>query len=404
MAQKGYIFKKKGRWYGRWRQDVIEKDSDGKPRIVRVQHCEKLCECSDRYRRKKDVQPLLDQKLRPLNEGRISAESTLSVREYAETFFLPHADRELRPATAHGYRALWKTYLGARLENNTLRDFRCVDATNLLAEIHRTHNLGRATLSHCKGLLSVIFTHAKRSGVLDAPNPVRDAGIPRSAKSGETHAYSPQEFISMIGALDGVAKTAVALMYLAGLRPAEARGLKWSDYDKKSKTIRVSRSMWRGFITNPKTEESVGSVPVPQVLADILDAVPRTSEYVLTSPAGKLVGRGMWEPRPVDLHNLASRVIRPALAKCATCKKEQHTASGHEYQRIGEWRGFYALRRGCATLASSLDTPLAAKSLLRHSNVQTTAAYYIKSVPDDAVRAAQKIDALLQTTTGDRAN
>jgi integrase len=394
MAQQGYIFKKKGRWYGRWRHDVIDKDAEGKPRIVRTQHCEKLCECSDRYRRKRDVQPLLDEKLRPLNEGRTSAESTLSVREYTETFFLPHADRELRPATAHGYRALWKTYLRARLERITLRDFRCVDATNLLAELHRTHKLGRATLSHCKALLSVIFTHAKRSGVLDAPNPVRDAGIPRSAESGETHAYSPQEFMAMVDALEGAAKTAVAVMYLAGLRPAEARGLRWSDYDEKTKTIRVSRSMWRGFTTNPKTEESVGSVPVPQVLADILDATPRTSEYVLISTLGK----------PVDLHNLASRVIRPALAKCATCKKIQHVANGHEYKPIGEWRGFYALRRGCATLASSLDTPLAAKSLLRHSNVQTTAAYYIKSVPEDAVRAAQKIDALLQRTVGERTN
>ena len=86
--------------------------------------------------------------------------------------------------------------------------------------------------------------------------------------------------------------------------------------------------------------------------------------------------------------NLAARVIRPALAKCSTCPKEKHAANGHEYQPFGSWRGFYALRRGCATLATSLDTPLAAKSLLRHSNVQTTAAYYIKSVPEDAVRAS----------------
>jgi hypothetical protein len=38
---------------------------------------------------------------------------------------------------------------------------------------------------------------------------------------------------------------------------------------------------------------------------------------------------------------------------------------------------------------------MAAKSLLRHSNVQTTAARYIKSVPEDAPRAVEKIDALL---------
>jgi integrase len=39
---------------------------------------------------------------------------------------------------------------------------------------------------------------------------------------------------------------------------------------------------------------------------------------------------------------------------------------------------------------------MAAKSLLRHSNVQTTGQYYIKSVPEEALRAVEKMDALFQ--------
>jgi hypothetical protein len=63
---------------------------------------------------------------------------------------------------------------------------------------------------------------------------------------------------------------------------------------------------------------------------------------------------------------------------------------------IAEWRGWYAFRRGAATLATSLDSPLAAKSLLRHANVATTEQFYIKSVPAEAVRAVEKMDALFQ--------
>jgi integrase len=388
--QRGYVFRKGNAWYGRWRQDEIGKGPDGNSHTERRQRCEKLCEYGDRYRTENDVRPILDAKLAPLNEGRQSPESTLSVCDYAEKHFLPYADRELRPATAHGYRALWKTYLRPRLQKISMRDFRCVDATNLLADLHRAHGLGRATLSHAKGLLGVIFTHAKRAGVLDDPNPVRDAGIPQKAKTAvPTHAYTPQEIVTMLDALTGIAKTAIALMFFAGLRPAEARGMQWGDYDLKAKTIRIARSMWRGFTNGPKTQASIAPVPVPRVLADILEAAPRTSEHILSSAEG----------RPIDLHNLAARVIRPALAKCSVCRKEKHQANGHEYAPFGTWRGFYALRRGCATLATSLDTPLAAKSLLRHSNVQTTAAYYIKSVPEDALRAAQKIDALFAADT-----
>lgn len=390
MIQRGHIFKKKRVWFARWRRDEIVKDADGNPRLVRRQHCEKLCDVSDRYRTKRDVQPLLDEKLQPLNEGRESPESTLSVSEYAEKFFLPWADRELRPATAHGYRALWKTYLKARVEKFTVRDFRCVDATNLLRDLHQAHELGRSTLKHTKSLLSAIFAHAKRAGVLDGLNPVRDAGIPRAAEdSNPTRAYSPAEITAMLDALDGTAKLAVALMFFAGLRPSEARALRWSDYNPKTKMLRIARSMWRGFTNEPKTEASIGSVPAPQTLADVLDAAPRTSEYILTSPGGK----------PVDLHNLASRVIRPALAKCVQCGEEKHEATAHEFRAIGEWYGFYGLRRGCATLVASLDSPLAAKGLLRHANVSTTMTHYIKDVPSDVVRVVQKVDALFEKTS-----
>lgn len=385
--QRGYVFRKGNAWYGRWRQETIVKDADGNSHVERRQHCEKLCEYSDRYRTEGDAQTLLDDKLKPINERQQKPDSTLSVCDYSESHFLPYADRELRPATAHGYRALWRIYLRPRLQEITMRDFRCCDATRLLADLHRTHGLGRATLKHVKGLLGVIFTHAKRAGALDGENPVIDAGIPRAATASKpTHAYSVQEIANMLNALKGTAKTCIAIMFFAGLRPSEARALQWRDYDAKTKTLRISRSMWRGFTGETKTESSVAPVPVPQVLADILDAVPRTSEYVLASALGK----------PVDLHNLASRVIRPALAKCAICREDKHGANGHEYRPFGSWRGFYALRRGCATVAASVDTPLAAKSLLRHSSVQTTSQFYIKSVAEDAIRASEKMNALFE--------
>lgn len=390
MMQRGRIWRKGKSWFAQWRQDEIVKDSEGNPHVVRRQHAERICSYSDRYRSKKDVQPLVDEKLRPINEGRAVPESTLTVADYYSQHFLPHVTRELRPATVHGYKWLWKLYLQARLEKIVLRDFRCVDASNLLADIHRVHKVGRKSLRHCKGLLGSIFTHAKRSGVLDGANPIRDAAIPRAAEKGRpTYAYGAQQIITMLDVLIGVAQTAVGVMFFCGLRPAEARGLKWEDYDSKTKTLRISRSMWRKFTTDPKTEESIASVPVPQVLADILDKAARTSEYMLASPTGCVV----------DLHNLASRVIRPALAKCATCDEQKHVASDHEYRPIVEWHGLYAFRRGCATLATSLDSALAAKSLLRHSNIATTQAHYIKSVPAEALRAAEKMDALFEKTT-----
>ncbi len=385
--QRGHIWRAGKSWYGRWYQDELETGADGARVVVRCQHAEKLCEYGDRYRSKKDVQPLLDRKLAPLNEGRARPESTLSVAEYGDKLFLPYAERELKPSTAYGYKGLWRMYLKPRLETTTLRDFTCGDATKLLAEIHRQHKLSRKSLRHVKALLSVVFTHAKRADILGGENPVKDAGIPRAASAGKpTHAYSADEVLAMLSALTGMARTALALMYFCGLRPGEARAARWEDYD--GKTLHVRASMWRTHTTTPKTAESVAPVPAAETLREILAGSRRESGYILASPTGK----------PIDLHNLALRVVRPALARCAECHKlkAEHNTQGHEIKSIPEWRGWYAFRRGCATLATSIDSQLAAKSLLRHSNVATTQAFYIKSVPEEAVRAVEKMDALFR--------
>lgn len=389
--QTGYVWKVGKSWHGRWRRDEIR---DGK--TVRVQHSERLCEYSDRYRNESDVRPLLDAKLRPVNDGQCSAESTLTIVKYFDDFFLPYAEAELKASTVNGYRGLFRMYLRPRLGNVILRDFTCGKATKLLADIHRGQKLSKKSLRHCKGVLQSVFTHAKRNDVLFGENPIKGAGYPRAAKAANRcHAYSVQEISTMLHTLTGTAKTAVALMYFAALRPGEARGMKWSDYDPHKRILNVQRSIWRKHESGPKTEGSAAPVPVAEALRVILDGTPRTSEFILSTQSG----------RPVDLHNLARRIIAPSLDLCGLCHEPHatHKKSGHKFDRdplMPEWKGFYALRRGIATTLADVDTAVAAKSVLRHSNVSTTTAHYVKSIDAAAVRGMSKVSALFEPLAG----
>jgi integrase len=392
--QTGYIWRVGKSWYGRWYRNEIVNGA-----VERVQHSEKLVEYSDRYRSKKDVRPLLDAKLLPVNEGRSSAESTMSVVEYFEKFFLPYADAELKPSTANGYRSLFRMYLKAHLGKVVLRDFTCGKACKVLSDIYQEHKLSTKSLRHCKGLLSTVFSYAKRMDVLTGDNPVKDATWPKGPNgakaANKTHAYTMDEVIKMLHELTGTAKAAVALMYFCGLRPGEARGAKWCDYDTDKRIIHVQRSMWRKHETLPKTEESVAPVPVAEVLSAILSEMPRSSEFILATPSGK----------PIDLHNLAARAIVPALERCAVCQEPEsnHAKAGHAFKRdpeLPEWKGFYALRRGIGTALMDVDSAVAAKSVLRHSNVATTTAHYVKSVDAAAIRGMDKINALFDNGNG----
>lgn len=387
--QTGYVWRVGRSWYGRWYQNELDKEGN----TVRVQHAEKLCEYCDAYRSKKDVQQLLADKLRPINEDRAAPEGTLSVGRYFSKCFLPDAERELKPSTVNGYRQLWRMYIQKHVEKVILRNFRCVDATRILAAIYSEHDLSRKSLRLCKGVLSTVFTHAKQNGALDGLNPVEDAGIPKKATAaGKTHAYTVEETTAMLNALEGLAKGAIGLMYFAGLRPGECRGIKWTDYEEKPRLLNVARSVWRKHETVPKTTESVAPVHVCEALRKILAELPRASEYILATPSG----------RPVDLHNLAARVIVPALQCCAACHKpeSEHAEADHEFTHLPEWRGFYALRRGIGTALADLDSAVAAKSVLRHSNVATTTAHYVKSVDAAAIRAMDKLDMLFDNGNG----
>jgi integrase-like protein len=110
--------------------------------LVRKQICKRLTAVCDRYRTGRDVQPLVDEILLPINSGKAKAESTMTIAEFAEQHWLPWVRENCKPSTVAGYGTIWRLYLAPYLQKIALRDFRTVDAANLFTEIHRKHGVG----------------------------------------------------------------------------------------------------------------------------------------------------------------------------------------------------------------------------------------------------------------------
>jgi integrase len=377
--QTGHIWREGNSWLGRWREDVLV---DGK--IVRQQRCKRLADYSERYRTERDVQPLLDEILRPLNEGRADVQSTLTLASFVDGFYLPYVRDNLKPSTYHGYVKLWGD-LAPRVCEIRLRDFRTVDAAKMLSAL-AAKGWGRRSLQHAKSLLSGIFVYAKNLGALDGINPVRDALVPKkAARPAETHATTAEEALTMLealgkaGELDALsraqARAAIGLMFFAGLRPGEARGLRWEDYDGKK--LRILRSVWRTYETSPKTVAASKPVPAIEPLRELLAELKAAEP----GPDSVPILRGV-SGKPLDLNMLAKRVVVPVLRKANI-----------------PWHGWYAMRRGIATLTATVaKDPNAAKGLLRHTSLATTLSHYIKDVPEVTERAMQMVERLLSTT------
>jgi integrase len=369
--QTGALWKENGAWFGRWRQDVLQPDGT----VKRVRYAKKLCDYSDRYRNVSDVQPLLDEILRPINEGHGDARGTMRLTDFFEKHYKPEIEREKRPSTAKGYKEIWANHVKPRIGDIPVRDFRTVDGSKLLKAIAAKNDLGKATLQHIKSMLSGVFTFAKNEGLYDGVNPMQDVLIPKARRPGQTHVYSLWEIRKMLRILPPVVRAFVAVAAYTGLRRGEIGGLEWQDYTGDS--ITVSRSLWRGRILETKTEASSAPVPVIPELANVLKQYRATIGNPKTGP----IFSGVQQDR-IDLDKLGTRIVRPIIQAAGL-----------------KWRGWHAFRRGLATNLHDLGVPdLTIQAILRHSNVSVTQRCYIKTLDRQTVAAMSRLQSEIERT------
>jgi integrase len=364
QKQAGCVFRKGMFWYVRYREPVVLADGT----VRQVHRSRKLTEAIGPYQTKRAAEGLAEKTLRPLNDGVLVAESTMTLNRFMETVYLPYAERQKRRSTFVGYRNLWKRYIKPD-GDRALREFRTFECEQMLTSIARTQDLCRSTLGHIKHFLGGAFRYARRQGVLDSPNPMRDVEIPKARPAGETHAYSLEEEVRMLAILPEPAATIVAVAAFTGARKGEIRGFLWESYDGFA--IEVKQSVWRNQVGEPKREKSKGTIPVIAQLKLFLDQHRTRSGnpvkgFIFRNPLGN----------SLNLDALVSEVIRPAI----------------EAEKI-PWYGWHAFRRGLATNLHRLGvSDKVIQQILRHANVTTTINIYVKMVTRDAEEAMKKLE------------
>jgi integrase len=293
----------------------------------------------------------------------IASARITGVREFVESEYLPHVSSTLAKSTVDGYKKMWAAY-GSYFENWEL-EMRTCDCQAIMRQISTDKpELNKTTLGHVKNFFSGIWAHALRMGSCDRENPWRAVQIPNAPEPTDTHAYSSEEIEAMLLKVNGTAKMVILLAACTGLRKSEIRGLRWSDFDTETSTLSVNRAVWRTHVKSTKSKASKAPVPVVPMLA------AKLAEYQTTLPKKQTLIFASSDNTPLDLDNLARRVIIPAL-------------EGHV-----EWRGWHAFRRGLATFLHAKGVPdKEIQAVLRHENVSITQRSYVKTVAEN-VRAA----------------
>ncbi|WP_035352134.1 tyrosine-type recombinase/integrase [Edaphobacter aggregans] len=393
-----------GSWYVRY-WDTVENE-DGT--LTRKNPAYRLASVKD-YPKKSEVIPLKNRFMESLNRIGFTPEAGISFIDFVEKTFIPASEKRLSGAGAKCYRDTWRCHLSALTDGLRLRDVRPVHLQNMLNRVEEKHgtNLAHGTYKTMKVTLSAIFTEARNLGLYDGSNPTTGVRIPKGRKHGRKRlAYGLDEILKHLelfsqdqplivpqrlprkrktslvrcrrtGIREDVhvpsisAKQVRAILGVAGfagLRQGEIRGLWWDD--DRNDVLSICRSVWRSTLKHTKTEEDVdepGFVPIIEPLRLMLDAIKpeRAAGFIFPNSLGGAL----------DLDNLADRVIKPIFK-----------ANGME------WKGWHAYRRGLATNLKQLgveDTTI--QCILRHEDVSTTQRFYIKTAPQAAHEAMQKL-------------
>src|SRR6266436_4375776 len=205
---------------------------------------------------------------------------------------------------------------------------------------------------------------------------------------------------SMLAVLPEPARTIVLTAAFTGLRKSELRGLIRASYNGEQ--LSVDRSVWNSTVSEPKTKPSRSPIPVVRPLAEALGA-HRLRAGILAQATLPIFQAG--NGQPLNLDNIARRVIMPALSPCAVCKmqEDEHLPDGHSFERDSSlplWHGWHAFRRGLATNLHTLgvaDKDI--QAILRHSNIGLTMNVYVKSVNESQVNALDALNEKFATCT-----
>jgi len=372
--QKGHVFESHGGFHVRY---YVTEIVDGQPK--RVQRSERLCTKDNKHHSTtcKAVQQKAAEVMQRINSASGVDDVDTAVDAFWVDVYLPHLMKSMKASTLNGYTKIWAQHLSVEFQRYSLTEYKTHHATRFLTKLADA-DLGVRTIAHIRSLASGLFRHALRLGKIET-NPWSDAGSLTPAKRPEaTHAYTLDEAEAIINALIDrpPCQLVFALACFLGLRPGEISGLKWDDIGVDADGVawvHVRRSAWKGIVGTTKTDESVASVPLIEPVRSMLDAWKTVTgapcQWVFPNPQDKPIQMGSVQRQIV-------RILEPKKIK---------------------WHGLYAGRRAAATLLVQLTgNAVASQYVLRHKNLATTTAFYVKPVRDAALDGLQQVEDLLK--------
>ena len=319
--------------------------------------------------KKADVNNWLAKVRTDANLGLLPKKSDITVKEFSKIWLDRKVEPSVKPQTYNLYVTAVDRHINPMFGDVKLQDLN----RNMIEEAYRSEfsDLSAEYASALMKRFKAMLKYAMELNLL-ARNPHEYVTYKSNPKTSKVRAYTDDEQKALINYLKGNLNVDNSILYLlltTGMRVGEALALNVEDYDSKSKSINISKTVVRlkeGYIVqdNPKTDSSTRTI----YLSD------NTAKY-LNSYLKKYKPKGMMF---TIKGNIIShfRVIDKLEQACDKC--------GVEYRSV------HALRHTWATRALEKGIDIKTVStLLGHKSVLTTMNTYQDVFASQKIKAAK---------------
>ena len=199
-------------------------------------------------------------------------------------------------------------------------------------------------------------------------NPVLSVRLPKGLKRGKRIAPTDEQIKNIFANIDAPFGLFPMFLLCTGLRKSEALALMWDDVDFSKREISITKSLDYGIgasptVKSPKTAAGVRTVPIVDILHDLLQEAKVTSksELLFPAPDSNRSGKGGGY---MTLRGYEGAWLRYCEA-AGFVENGKPTLTAHN------------LRHGTATLMFELGVDeLTAQRILGHSRIEITREIY----------------------------
>lgn len=285
----------------------------------------------------------------------------------------------------------------------SIKDIRLIHIQEIINSLFEENpNTGKHSskklLTEIKNTAKQVFEFAIDNKVIDY-NPAAKVQIPKKAISEERRALTEEEQ-AWISETPHRMQTASMIMMYAGLRRGELIPLTWDDIDLKRKKLSVNKAVDltnnKAELKATKTKAGNREVDIPDILADYLKTIEKTSDLVCPSSSGNMhtatSWRSAWDSYLLDLN------LKYGKEKGRKSKYDPRF-KGITIEKITP----HMLRHTyCTNLILAGVTPTTVQQQMGHANIQITLDIYTHITSEFKENDMQKYNNFLKKVVKSR--